>query len=324
MTSGPKVNFARARSKARADPESEGLDGKTYEKRRMEAVLCGAVVPFVTFASLVWLHTFEYHYFPVLVRTLTWLLAQFCVVAVLPAGIREPTFEDFWPLVSAVLAIGCGVGFGMLNGIQLKPWLRFSSLTEYAHVAADMPSSLPLADAAFISFAASTMLDVNHSAGYFTGGYRYCVAPVINLERTAEPNEIIFWAVGVDCCDPRGDFWCADAKDPDCKSALIHEVSPWHMLFGTRELERYKNAAKMAASEYHFPFPIHDKDQVWLDWVSDPKSAALRHWRSAVITCQLLVVFGALFFSVVGMSRVLALRGTSLPLDDTPKAVTDG
>lgn len=290
--------------------EPEDSAASSYERKRaVEAVLCGAVLPCVTYTSLVFLYTYKSHCFPVIVRSLSFLFAQFCIVAAWPSGAGRRRLDDFWPLVCAVLAVGCGVGFGMLNANELRPWLRYSSFASYTRVRADVPSSLPLADAGFIVFAHTSVLDVNRSVGFYTGDNRYCVAPVVNPEHSGEPAEVIFWAVGVDCCDPRGDFWCSDARDPSTKSALIHEPSPWQLLFGGHELEHFKDAVKMAESDYGFPL---SDDSVWLDWVADPKAAAEGHRRSAAITCVVLVIFGAFFFLASGLYL------------QTPRAAADG
>jgi len=301
----PLGNLGRGLARANAQAATS-LKSKAYERQcKIEIVILGAVVPMIVFTGLLLTYTFAMHRFPAIPRIASLMAVLVCLVSAWPLGPgagggshRHRTFDDFWPLASAAIAIGCGAGLGILNGNQIKPWLRAAHLTEYLDVPADMASSQVVADAAWLEFVPGTSLDSSRSVGFFTGGHRYCVSPVVGPSYLEQPSPIAFWAVGMDCCSSRGDFWCSDATDPNATKALIHEVSAWNLLFGNNASTHFLDAVKMAASTYGLT--VLDEDPVLLDWVADPKDVALDHWRLAVITCYSLTLLGSLFFALVG------------------------
>ena len=64
------------------------------------------------------------------------------------------------------------------------------------------------ADAGKLLFSLDTKVDTSKTVGY-RAKHVYCVAPIMDYATTV----IQYWAVGVDCCQGRGQFACGDVVD---------------------------------------------------------------------------------------------------------------
>lgn len=75
------------------------------------------------------------------------------------------------------------------------------------------------ADAGALQFADTSTVDASRSVG-FQDGRTYCAAPVVD-SGDEQTQTIGFWAVGLDCCNARGDFLCGDAGDKEANGGVV-------------------------------------------------------------------------------------------------------
>merc|ERR1719335_1541484 len=101
-------------------------------------------------------------------------------------------------------------------------YYTYGSLRKYTNVAgSELPAEF--GDAGMVSWTGDTHIDTTRALGYKNsadGGNMYYVAPIMDGNQGGE-DPIQFWAVGVNCCQPRATFNCDDAGDGSAKSALI-------------------------------------------------------------------------------------------------------
>jgi hypothetical protein len=247
-------------------------------------VLLGAHLPFLYFFMLLSLFSYGYHSTPVL----AWFVAVLCtdvsVVGAWPQVGARPGGRNRWDWLPMVLSLGA-VGFGVLMGIYtnhiMEPWLHARYLDHYDEV---LPSSTPAAvfDAGIIRFAENTRLDVYSSVGYKVWPHMYCAAPIVGDSSDAPVG---FWAVGANCCNSRGDFWCGDAGDSNARSGLRIE-SHWAGKSAGHDVnENFMKAVRMAGAVYNLQIP---ETQILLQWYRHPYTVANRSWW-----------FASLFFFVM-------------------------
>merc|ERR1719374_318864 len=108
--------------------------------------------------------------------------------------------------------IGGLVGFFVYYQ-DLVYYERYQELETYTNVGASQ-STVEYNDAGAILFTDDTRLDTMRAVGFQSrwNGNIYCVAPIVDGSM-GTTTEISWWAVGLDCCNPRQDFRCDDAQD---------------------------------------------------------------------------------------------------------------
>lgn len=148
----------------------------------------------------------------------------------------------------------------------------YAGLHTYTNVnAAVLPARY--ADAGAILFTKSTFLDISHSAGFKHkwDGHMYCVAPVVDSTMT-NTDVIRYYAVGVNCCTPRGEFTCGDASNANANAAVAlldddllgSKPMPW--LIG-HDPSVYLSAVQMHQSYFTMPTA---NDVKFVSWSLDP------------------------------------------------------
>lgn len=110
-------------------------------------------------------------------------------------------------------------------------------------------------DATVLEFTRGSFVDTQRSLGLLDEGATYCVAPVA---AGARPSDPFYWAVGENCCSPRGSFRCGDAADAAARSGFVVADVAGH----------YHTAIRMAGAAYDLK-PASDS-WMTLVWTSDP------------------------------------------------------
>lgn len=131
----------------------------------------------------------------------------------------------------------------------------------YTNVVPSQPS-LAVADAGKITFTSETSVGTNHSVGYVSEtGRTYCIAPVGDQ---AETRLVQFWAVGVDCCGPLGDFVCDQAADSSALAGI--RIFDNAGLFYDSNKDFYIKARRKAEAAYAL---VSAPEPMYVRWVRE-------------------------------------------------------
>lgn len=129
------------------------------------------------------------------------------------------------------------------------------------------------------------MVDPWRAAGY-RDGRTYCVAPIMDaVSAAAEFPRVEYWAVGVDCCQPRGNFICDASRDflPDGGYGVV-------LLSGAAG---YEAAVQKAAAAHNL---VSAPGALFVRYVRDPNDVGF--WLLFfTILLALASVLGDLLFS---------------------------
>lgn len=139
------------------------------------------------------------------------------------------------------------------------------------------------ADAGTILFKNGTVLDDSKAVGLRLYGRTYCAAPVSTKQAaSAQPEAgapgpaVQFWAVGLDCCEKRGNFNCDDAGDADAKGGVAlyapddGEEALMRQIFAPRIFRKgYARAIEGATALYGLQSA---SSPVLVRWVKEPDS----------------------------------------------------
>eukprot|EP00928_Gymnodinium_smaydae_P008461 TRINITY_DN13083_c0_g3_i1.p1 TRINITY_DN13083_c0_g3~~TRINITY_DN13083_c0_g3_i1.p1 ORF type:complete len:352 (+),score=63.93 TRINITY_DN13083_c0_g3_i1:1158-2213(+) len=267
-------------------------------------LMFGLYLPCLLFILLLVAFTYTSHFMP----SLPWLVAaiggSFLFVGSWPAThIHMRSSKLHWiPLLSSVLALSLGVFVGRMNSAVIEPWVHAQYLNHYKDVVPD-ESPAGVMDAGVIEFAAGSKLDVGSSAGFYVWPNTYCAAPImVEGSSAADENSkaVGFWAVGVNCCSPRGSFDCDSAADKKASAGLRVQSHSRGVAVGHDVGKFFNKAVNMAAASYGLRVA---KPPVLVAWHRDP-SAIAGDW---LITAN--IVFGVL----VGVTLILCC-GCSWPM----------
>lgn len=256
------------------------------------AVLLGVYLPCYLFVMILTLFTYVYHRAPAVPWMAVVLGADIVVVTLWPSAHHWPGRGrwDWFPLISGLCAIGLATWLGLINYSTMELWVHAKHLHSYDNVNPTSDTNL-VGDAGLITFAPGSELDISSSAGFKAWPYTYCAAPIVSAgsSGTAQqtspsggsisaPQPLGFWAVGIDCCNSAGDFWCDDAKNSDARSGLRVTTHWIGQAAGHDVLENYGRAARKAAAMQGTQVA---QTQVFLLWHKHPNSVAIRRWWAA-------------------------------------------
>mmetsp|Transcript_59649 Transcript_59649/g.159610 ORF Transcript_59649/g.159610 Transcript_59649/m.159610 type:complete len:290 (-) Transcript_59649:187-1056(-) len=172
------------------------------------------------------------------------------------------------------------------------PYASFEDHRMYSNVLTSEPPRSH-ADAGVLEFAKSCHVDGSKGVGMLREAGTFCAAPIVD---DAAPGRVEYWAVGLDCCSPRGDFTCGDVEDKDARQgAVIRPEEPsWTDYFvpGEDSYEMYHKAVKQSAAIYD----VHTSD-----------SPMMVHWVKDVRELEHTLALGALLFGLLSTVAVLFL-----------------
>jgi len=203
----------------------------------------------------------------------------------------------FWlgVLLLEATVLGLLVGFSCYFG-NLVYFYRYQDMRAYSNVGASQ-SANNFHDGSMLLFTEDTRLDPLRSVGFASQwtGQTYCAAPIVDSTMSNE-NDIFYWAIGENCCLPRGSFECDDAFDALTRSALIilepeDIVRPymrWAVSGST--YPRYERAIRLQEAAY---FTKAARQLKLVRWSRDPVALKNAYYHDAVSSCiwQSVLVF---------------------------------
>lgn len=197
----------------------------------------------------------------------------------------------FWFGVLSLQAtlLGLLVGFSCYFG-SLVYFYRYQDMRSYSNVGASQ-SANGFHDGSMLLFTEDSRLDPLRSVGFASQwtGQTYCAAPIVDSTMSNE-NDIYYWAIGENCCLPRGEFECDDAHDASTRSALIilepeDIVRPymrWAVAGST--YPRYERAIRLQEAAY---FTKAARQLKLVRWSRDPVALKDSFYHDAVHSCVL-------------------------------------
>lgn len=131
-------------------------------------------------------------------------------------------------------------------------------------------------------------VDHMRSAGYRDGGI-FCVAPILNAAATqASLTRVQYWAIGIDCCDNVGNFYCDDSRMHTASYAVV-------MLNGGMpcvgcNADKFRAAVEKAENLFGF---VTASGALHVRWMSDANTfSSSLYWKTfSVILISVVVAF---------------------------------
>lgn len=208
-------------------------------------------------------------------------------------------------IVTGLLALGSGAVTGIYtHEAYIGPFAKIVQGREYHDVVASSPAAA-YADAGKIMFAESSVVDTSRSVGY-RDRRTFCVAPVVD-SGNAQMRTIHFWAVGLDCCNARGDFECGAADVYGSRGGVRVSSEGWL----DNPYEDFKEAIIQAGAVYDLHI---DGDPIMVRWVEDPKVEQVQMIFAAVGVMLLgTACFVLLIIAAAATSYLMATSEGGLP-----------
>jgi len=179
---------------------------------------------------------------------------------------------------------------------------KYSSMMRYTNVAPLQPA-LQFEDAGALQFTAGTTVDRTRAIGYrhIRSSQTLCVAPVVSAQMAPTDN-IVFFAVGVNCCGWRASFHCDDSGAGGARGGLImltpdQLVSPsmeWMVEDGF-DFKAFEDAIDLQKSVFSVSAAKHHR---MLRWVKDP-NVEIDHFRKRGLEAALISCAG--YWVIVGV-----------------------
>lgn len=252
-------------------------------------------LPWMIFTLVECLFCFTYEDFPGIVWALviTCGLLSLLFIVLGRLGRRHSQLALGFLCFSAVfLAVAVG---SVTYDTYMQSYFRLDSGATYDGVSPSEPSSTH-ADASVIVFQEDAFVDAQRSVGYMREGVSYCVAPIATQTFSASPQ---YWAVGKDCCEARGEFWCGDAPHPSAHSGVVvpkgDPVSPGMHYSTAIRMAQEVYSLEPASEGEHFPLfltwsndAVRYKDDLWTSAVTFMLVGSLLHLTASILSAQLL------------------------------------
>lgn len=322
--SGITTGDTRNRSKYAEDPERQYLLPPLNKKKKkstkpswlkLRQAVCGdlpdLLLPWLFFALIFWAFAMQYYHN----EFLAWLsLGVALVLSVafvfLSEGLPWQIIAVFCFLTTVLAGV---LGFTAFS-TYMRTWYLYGAGTQYFNV---YPNEDPGAkvDAVQIHFSAGAHIDWAKSAGYRSGDL-YCAAPVVGLDSVpgsnntqplgaAAPKTVGFWAVGRNCCAPRGKFRCAMengrySKRADGGFVVMDDIVDWQVY------QAYESAVTLAAGTYGLALP---SKPMYVQWSNNAKgdlnamrAKAVDNYRFVFWVAFCITAFFALAYVIAGFS----------------------
>eukprot|EP00933_Yihiella_yeosuensis_P024813 TRINITY_DN19237_c0_g1_i1.p1 TRINITY_DN19237_c0_g1~~TRINITY_DN19237_c0_g1_i1.p1 ORF type:complete len:363 (+),score=46.45 TRINITY_DN19237_c0_g1_i1:143-1231(+) len=286
---GPFVGYGvgyGSLSSARFKTQRQGLVANLrtlQEEGELSQLLVLALLPWLCFAVIMGTFTFLTWTLPLLPWTL--VLVSICVSIDLVAQSFSPlTGKGLYWRCLGTLCIAASL-LGLMMGLyDHDKYLSSYALYQAApSVSGVLPQMDParFKDAGIMRFGEGSYVDASMSIGYTADSdIRYCVAPVLGKGTSdAKGTSIGFWAVGIDCCDPRGAFACGPIWNRTVTSGLSI-LQPGTL--GGEDLEDVAmlRLAVREAAALNSLTPA--ADPVFVRWAQDPEQEVEAFWTNAM------------------------------------------
>lgn len=161
-------------------------------------------------------------------------------------------------------------------------------MRSYTNVAASQPPDAFL-DASMFLWTEDTSLDSLRAVGFKSRwtGQTYCVAPIVDAVMS-NVDPVSYWAVGENCCNARGSFWCGDTNNPTTRSSLVvlepEDVVRPFMTWATlgSAYARYERAIRLQQATFATKASPNIRLVVWS---KEPIAAKDAFYNDAALRC---------------------------------------
>mmetsp|Transcript_71273 Transcript_71273/g.230829 ORF Transcript_71273/g.230829 Transcript_71273/m.230829 type:complete len:297 (-) Transcript_71273:272-1162(-) len=207
------------------------------------------------------------------VQPVIWVVVAICLlVSLVFMSARKVHMRDspnFWLNLGSL----CALATVAATAASLYNWQRhlarywaYEGQRAYTNVLPSEPALSHL-DAGRLLFSADARLDFA-GAGVHGDSGRLCVAPILG---SAPQATVEYWAAGVGCCGPAGNFSCGAADDNQARGGLVFltDGAAAGLLDGFRRAARHVGAARGLPPS---------ADALFVQWVADPQEAQRGIW----------------------------------------------
>jgi len=206
---------------------------------------------------------------------------------------KAPIYKYLGILGAAAVLLGGMAGQTIYDRETLQFWMAHSRMS-YSAVVPSQPAG-GVSDAATLEFVPGTHVDLRRSLGFRNaregGGTTYCLAPVMDTA-SAETNQVRFWAVGTDCCEPAWGFRCGAARNPGARSGVVvrNVAGSAH---ASLMYSMFRKGTQQAAAMYQLGTP--DENPIFVRWSEDAFAEVSQGLGMAVVW---VVVLSLLYLTV--------------------------
>mmetsp|Transcript_24456 Transcript_24456/g.42796 ORF Transcript_24456/g.42796 Transcript_24456/m.42796 type:complete len:317 (-) Transcript_24456:52-1002(-) len=199
--------------------------------------------------------------------------------------------------IGALIAVTAGsfLGLYLYDSYAIFPIFYGNSRT-YTNVVAS-ESSTAVLDAGKLKFNSLSYVQTKKGAGIVTEtGKKYCVAPVMHKQ---EVKRVEFWAAGLECCEPLGEFRCDNSQDKDANGGVVvFDNNGW---FFPARFQFYEKARGKAEAEYGLQSVARP---MYVRWVTTDKLDFLQssYARMAKLWIVFLTICFGLLFALLSFS----------------------
>lgn len=160
---------------------------------------------------------------------------------------------------------------------------------EYHGVLASSPAAA-YADAGKVHFAETSTVDTTRAVGY-RDRRTYCAAPVVDSGND-QARLVGFWAIGLDCCNARGEFECGGGSGQKAGVRIAPDG------FFRQARTDFRRAIDQAAAVHELAC---EDEPVLVEWVKDP---SVRQTESFFAGLGIVALGAALFhvFSMIALA----------------------
>lgn len=226
-----------------------------------------------------------------------WVAVAVCLlVSLIFMSARKTNLRDgpnFWLNLGflCLLATVAATAVGVYNwrSHAARYW-AYQGQRSYSNVLPGEPA-LSHIDAGSISFSADARLDLAGATGRRADGRLLCVAPVMG---SAQQQVVNYWAAGVDCCLPSGNFTCGAAGSSEARGGVVYlRVGR----FANADLDGFRRAAEEAAAARGL---TSSPDALFLHWVEDAEQAERTFWNDGIHFLVLSIIIYSAFSATIG------------------------
>lgn len=190
----------------------------------------------------------------------------------LDAKHKEHLLIIFFCVASAACAVLVGL---LVTYVYTEEYHRLAKGSTYTNVS-PLSRGEAYSDAAVLQFTPSSFVDQSQTFGWNHAGVTFCVAPISDVAASGPAAPIEYWAVGINCCEPRTGFACDDVQDPDAKAGVT--INPSSALKPS-----WLKAIKKAEELYDI---TSDSGALMVSWSQNPDRKKSSLWSRA---CGVLV-----------------------------------
>jgi len=287
----------------------------TPRAQRVFQMTAWTLAPFCVFVLILFVTVYMFYKAPQMVLLtftivtglclMQYLLVEFCIRK--KAG-RWKKWVGGFSATAAFVALCIGL---LIHYKYMLFYYKYTNMMRYTNVAPAQPA-LQFEDAGSLHFTAGTTVDRTRAVGYrhIRSSQTLCVAPVVSGQMAPTDN-IVFFAVGTNCCGWRASFHCDDAGSGAARGGLLmltpdQLVSPsmeW-MVDEQFDFKAFEDAVDLQKSVFAVNPAKHHR---FLRWVKEPNEM-IDHYRKRGLEAALLACLGYWIVVAVCISYHIALE----------------